>query len=178
MFEIRRVAAAVAIVAIALLPVPPAAAQSQETQGTGAAAENVKLTVRLGRLADGERTEVKSYDLIVISGGVSSRLLSGERKPFPAGEGGDGGSGRIVYQNIGFSTEAHAWVLDDGRIKIVATIEDSRIAEDVTAGAPDVETRQLAVGAIVEPGVPLEVSRVEGIREMSGFVEIEAKVGR
>ncbi len=43
---------------------------------------------------------------------------------------------------------------------------------------PHVETRQLSVNAVLTPGEPLEVGRVEGIRDRSGFVEVEAKILR
>lgn len=137
---------------------------------------NVKLTVRLGKLVDGKRGETKSYDLALVSGGVPSRLLSGARVPLPTSGGGEGeAGGAIVYQNIGFSTEAFAWVLADGRIKITATIEDSRLAVHAPQ-PPTVETRQLSVSAILKPGVPQEVTRVNGIGDLSGFVEVEAQV--
>ncbi len=161
----------------------PALAQDESTETSAGRQTNVLLTVRLGRLEGGKPTDVKSYDLVVVSGGPSSRLLSGARVPFPATaedrDADDHDMGRVtyVYQNIGFTTEAHAWVLADGRIKLVASLEDSFVkkSED-PAQPPYVETRQLSVNAILTPGKPMEVTRVEGIRESSGFVEIEAKV--
>jgi hypothetical protein len=151
------------------------AADSGDSDKGETASHNVMLTVRLGKLVDGKRTDVKSYDLVVVSGGMSSRLLSGARVPFPAASAEGDGPG-IAYQNIGFTTEAHAWVLEDGRIKVVATIEDSRVAAGPGEGPPAVETRQLAVNAILTAGKPMEVTRVQGIRDQSGFVEIEANL--
>jgi hypothetical protein len=156
-------------VAVALGIASVAMAAAEPAKGAAADGQNVKLTVRLGLLVDGGRTNVKSYELVLIDGGVSSKLLSGARVPFRGPEG-------PVYQNIGFTTEAHAWVLEDGRIKIVATIEDSRLVETGADRPPTVETRQVAVNAILEPGEPMEVTRVDGIRDQSGFLEIEAKV--
>jgi hypothetical protein len=176
MLDLKRTTVAAAIVAVALLPMVVVAADSQEVH-QGAAAKNVKLTVRLGKLVDGKRADMKSYDLVLVSGGIGSKLLSGARVPLPT-SGGDGSSQGFEYRNIGFTTEAHAWVLDDNRIKIVATIEDSRVVESGGGKPPTVETRQLAANAVVEPGVPMEVTRIQGIREQSGFVEIEAKVLR
>ena len=164
-----------------LLALSGVAAQSKPAAAEAGAetAQNVKLTVRLGQLADGKRADVKSYDVVLISGGAGTRLLSGARVPLPGARTEDGGSGAIVYQNIGFTTEAWAWVLADGRIKVAATIEDSRLVRAEGAGsAPSVETRQVSVNAILEPGKPLEVARNNGIRDGSGFIEIEAQVLR
>ena len=174
--------------ALALAVAPAAADQHMEASaaphsGAKAATENVKLTVRLGRLEGDTRRDVKSYDLIVISGGVSSRLLSGARMPIPTRRSAeespsdaDPGHVAYVYQNVGFSTEAHAWVLEDGRIKVVASIEDSYIEEMTEDEPPTVETRQLTFQVVLTPGVPVEVTRIEGIRDRSGFLEIEANV--
>jgi hypothetical protein len=43
------------------------------------ASVNVLLIFRLGTLEDGARKDVKSYQLVVISGGSGSRLLNGAR---------------------------------------------------------------------------------------------------
>jgi Flp pilus assembly secretin CpaC len=163
------------------LILPAGSIFAQEPDGA-LSGTNVLLTVRLGRLEAGKPTEVQSYNLVVVSGGPSSRLLSGARVPFPstaedADDDDGGGKVTYVYQNIGFTTEAHAWVLDDGRIKLIATLENSFVQPSSTKGEPpSVETRQLSVNAILTPGKPMEVTRIEGIRDSSGFVEIEAKV--
>jgi hypothetical protein len=156
---------------LVLLVSPPAIADDADPNV--AAAANVKLTVRLAKLVDDKPTDVKAYDLVLVSGGAPSRLLSGARVPFPAG-GDDGAS--LVYQNVGFTTEAYAWVLEDGRIKVAASIEDSRVVTPADGGPPTVETRQLSVNAVLTSGKPMEVTRVDGIRDSSGFVEIEAVV--
>ncbi len=115
---------------------------------------------------------------MVVRGGLGSRLLSGARVPFPATDEGDGDADGWVYQNIGFTTEVHAWVMKDGRIKLIATLEDSKVEAGKDGMPPSVETRQLSINAILTPGEPLEVGRVEGIRDRSGFVEVEAKILR
>lgn len=162
---------------IFLLPVSHLAAQSPEAD-RAAERTNVLLTVHLGKLVDGKRSEVKSYRLVLVDGGSSSRLLAGARVPFPAAADDAAGPGAFVYQNVGFTTEAHAWVLADGRVKIIASIEDSRVVAGNSGAPPSVQTRQLSVNAVLKPGIPMEVTRVEGIQDQSGFVEIEAEVGR
>ncbi len=183
MLETKRSRIAAAILVTGLLLAGHALAQSDEAAGTAAGpAENVLLTVRLGRLEEGKRVDVSSYQLVVVSGGPPSKFLSGARVPIPTGtEDDDDEQGAeltaYVYQNIGFTTQVHAWVMDDGRIKLIATLEDSFI-EAENDELPEIETRQLSINALLTPGKPLEVGRVEGIRERSGFVEIEAKLLR
>ena len=182
MLRIKQAWITTALMSAAILVAGPALAHDESTE-MSAGTTNVLLTVRLGRLEAGKPTDVKSYNLVVVSGGPSSRLLSGARVPFPAtaedADTDDDGMGKVtyVYQNIGFTTEAHAWVLNDGRIKLIASLEDSFVEPSKTKGEPpSVETRQLSINAILKPGEPLEVTRIEGIRESSGFVEIEAKI--
>ncbi len=57
-----------------------------------------------------------------------------------------------------------------------ATLEDSEVEAGQDGKPPSVETRQLSINAILTPGEPLEVGRVEGIRDRSGFVEVEARI--
>ena len=185
MLERNRVQLATVILAILLLPSLTAAQSSEPaTPASEGRQDNVLLTVRIGRLDTGKRQDVKSYDIVIVGGGVGSTLLSGARVPIPTTRRDDGkkdgaadeGMTSFVYQNIGFSTEVRAWILDDERIKLVANLEDSRLQEAPGDAPPIVETRQLSINAILEQGVPLEVSRVEGLRDQSGFVELEAKI--
>jgi len=41
-----------------------------------------------------------------------------------------------------------------------------------------VQTRQMRVNAVLTDGVPLELTRGEGVMDRPGFVEIEAKILR
>jgi len=50
------------------------------------------------------------------------------------------------------------------------------VIEDEDGGPPTVETHQVSVNAILENGVPMELTRVEGILDKPGFVEVEAKI--
>ena len=137
---------------------------------------NVAVKFRLGRIENGKRSVVKTYDLVVASGAVGSTLLSGHRVPFPMANGeGDGTMPRIVYQNIGFVTKVEAWIVGDKTIRIQADLEDSRIRE-ADSGPPTVETRQLTVNAVLRDGEPLELTRVESEIDPSGFVEVEARI--
>ncbi len=175
MLEIKRRWIVTVLLVAGLLSVGPILAESEGSGATAAGpAENVMLTVRIGQLEGNKRVSVKSYDLVVISGGLGSKLLSGARVPFPATDKGDVDG--WVYQNIGFTTEVHAWVMKDGRIKLIATLEDSEVEAGQDGKPPSVETRQLSINAILTPGEPLEVGRVEGIRDRSGFVEVEARI--
>ena len=64
----------------------------------------------------------------------------------------------------------------EGRIKLIATLEDSKVEAGKDGMPPSVETRQLSINAMLTPGEPLEVGRIEGIRDRSGFVEVEAEI--
>jgi Flp pilus assembly secretin CpaC len=146
-----------------------AAAEKASAQG------NVLLTVRIGKLEGDRRVDVKSYELVIASGGGSSSLLSGSRVPIPTASF-ENKTATFVYQNVGFSTNAEAKILSGGRIRIVANIEDSQVRPAGEGRPPTVETRQVSVNAILTAGKPLVVTKVEGIRDMSGFVEVEAEV--
>lgn len=180
--DLKRIGIAGIILALLFLPAMGATDRSRETaedEVAMPASVNILLTFRLGRLEDGARKDIKSYQLVVISGGSGSRLLNGARVPFPTTSSTNDETAdatTFVYQNIGFSTEVNAWMLADGRIKVIANIEDSRIGEPVSSKPATVETRQLSVDALLTPGTPLEVARVEEIRDQSGFVEVEAKI--
>ena len=179
MFRIKRRWVVAVFLVAGLLSVGPILAESSDSGEPAAGpAENVLLTVRMGKIEENKRVDVKSYDLVVVSGGLGSRLLSGARVPFPTSGEDDGDTGKWVYQNIGFTTEVHVWVTDDGRIKLIATLEDSRVESGKDGMPPSVETRQLSINAMLTPGKALVVGRVEGIRDRSGFVEVEAKILR
>jgi len=177
MIQFVRLVVSSAVLASFLLTGPATLAQSGEAElalETGDAI-NVLVTFRIGKLDGEKRVPVKSYDLVVTSGSSGSSLLSGARVPFPsAGSDEDGRS--FVYQNVGFSTTVRALVLDKKRIRLVAEIEDSRVSGGEGDQPPTVETRQLSVNATLTDGVPLELTRVEGITDQSGFVEVEAKI--
>lgn len=177
------------VLLLTLVLAAPLPAQTEPTEGSTQAGSktNVLLTFRMGTIEGGKRTTVKSYTLIVAEGNQGSKLLAGERVPFPAWTAGDGSDGEgtqaFVYQNIGFSTSVRVWLVDTNRIEIVADIEDSRVRPSEDGTPPTVETRQLTVNAILTDGVPLELTQVEVVTRKTGFVEtgfveVEAKILR
>jgi len=167
----RRLLCSMIVLSLSVAPLILAAEPSADSD-----LSNVKVTFRLGKLENGERVPLKSYDLVVAPGEIGSKLLSGARLPFPTGSGGDGGT--VVYQNVGFSTEVRAWVVGADRIKLVADIEDSRVRDGDDGPLPTVETRQLSVSAVLVDGKPLVLTRVDGVADLSGFVEVEARIMR
>ncbi len=185
---LRRIAAVLsgALLVVLLAPVLSAPAGAQEAKaGSGAEPQiNVRVTIRLGRMEQGKRTVLKTYDLVVAAGTAGSKLLSGARVPIPTasneGEKGLPGEGatRFVYQNIGFSADAKVWIVGDKKVKLLAELEDSRVKERTGNQPPFVETRQLSVNTILTDGTPMEVTRVEGEADQPGFVEIEARILR
>jgi hypothetical protein len=169
-------------IVIALLMIVPLAAAQSETPPAPdktISKANILVTVRIGKIEGTERVPVKSYSLIVADGTNGSKLLSGQRVPFPAGPGDAAeAEGGFIYRNLGFSSEVRAWIVDTKTIKLMAKIEDSRLLDAAAGGPPIVETRQLDVNAILTDGVPLELTRAEGITDQSGFVEVEAEILR
>ncbi len=165
-----------------ILVASAAPSRAQGTPAPAAAAEpraNVKVTIRIGRLENGQRRPTKSYELVVAPETAGSKLLAGARVPLPVGDGkAEADGARFVYQNIGFSAEAMVWILSSGKIKLQGNFEDSRLSEAVGGRPPVVETRQLSVNTVLTDGQPMEVTRVEGGTDPSGYVEVEAKVLR
>jgi len=161
---------AAAILLALVFATPPSAqdADASLVEGT----TNVRLIFKMGTIENGQKSQVKSYTLIVAEGPVGSKLLAGQRVPFP------GSDGAIVYQNVGFATEARVWIVDKHTIKVVVDIEDSRVLEGEGGNPPTVETRQLTVSAVLTEGVTLELTRVDGVADISGYVELEARVLR
>jgi hypothetical protein len=164
----------IAVVAALLIAAPVSQAQAEAAAEEGRA--NIMVTFRIGKLEDGKRVQVKSYDLVVADGTHGSRLLSGARMPFPTAEG-EGEMQAFVYQNIGFVTSVEAQIIDNSRILLRGELEDSRIREGEEEGAPPVvETRQLSVNVVLSDGVPLALTRVEGVSDHPGYVEVEASI--
>jgi len=156
---------AAAMAAMAFVALSPGT--SGETVEAAENRINVLIEVEIGNLVDGKRVVKKAYSLVVVDGGVPSKLLAGSRVPFPGGGEEDG----LVYQNVGFVTEMRVWVMESKRVRLVADIEDSRVvpAEDAST-PPVVETRQVSVSAILSDKEPLQVTQID-------LVEADAEVG-
>jgi hypothetical protein len=180
----RTLPGAAALAIACLLIHVPLAGAADDPPAAASPGANILLKIRIGRVEAGRRVPVRSYDLVVTSGGSTAKLLSGARVPIPmatreadaAGASDEKRMTSFTYQNVGFSAEAEALVVDKNKIRVAATIEDSRVKQGEVGTPPQVETRQLVVQAVFSEGVPIEVVRVEG--EESGYVEIEAKILR
>lgn len=170
---------ATAIVLLLIAPIVLAQNDAESAPDKDTSTANIRVTVRIGTIEGDERVTLKSYSLIVADGTPGSKLLSGQRVPFPSG-GGDaaGEEGGFIYRNVGFVTEVRAWLVDKKTIKLMAQIEDSRLRPGKTGQPPTVETRQLDVNVMLTDGVPLELTRAEGITDHTGFVEVEATILR
>ena len=172
--KVSRIALTGAAIVVAAVILAPAVTLAQDESHNQTSRTNVLLTFRMGTFEDDRRDVKKSYQLVVAEGPVGSKLLSGQRVAFPTTSGD--ASQVYVYQNIGFSTEVRVRLIDKKTIKVVANIEDSVVNRDETGAPPSVETRQLSVNVVLTDGEPLELTRVEGILDDSGFVEIVAEI--
>lgn len=170
----------IAVTALLLTIAPIVSAQAEPPAAESHMSKsNVLVTVRIGKVENGKRETIKSYDLVVADGTNGSKLLSGQRVPFPTGVGeSSGDEPGFVYRNIGFVTEVRAWIVGDKLIKLMAQIEDSRLTAGQAGLPPIVETRQLDVNAMLTDGVAMDLTRAQGITDQSGFVEVEAKILR
>jgi len=166
----RRLLGALVILPALILLAPTAVHSADAPEAHGRT--NVELIFKMGRIEDGKKVEYKSYRLVVADG-EGSKLLAGQRVPFPGADGAP-----TVYQNIGFVTEAQVLMLDKKTIKVIADIEDSRLIDGAAGAPPRVETRQLAVSAVLTEGVALELTRVDGVMDISGYVDLEARILR
>jgi hypothetical protein len=171
MKKITSILLGVTLMAALLISAPLSRAQAE---GEAAASKaNILLTFRISRLADGKVEKVKTYELMVADGQQGSRLLSGSRMPFPAAEG-EGNVQQFVYHNVGFTTSVEAEIIGEKRILLRADLEDSRVREGEPGEPPIVETRQLSVNVVLTDGVPLALTRVKGLSDYPGAVEVEA----
>jgi hypothetical protein len=161
------------LVATVVVTTPVSRAQAEQSAGESKA--NILLTFRISRFVEGKREQVKAYELVVADGLRASRLLSGARVPFPAAEG-EGDMKPFVYHNVGFTTSVEAEIVGKNKILLLADIEDSRVREGEADEPPVVETRQLSVNVILSDGVPLALTRVEGVSDHPGYVEVEATI--
>jgi hypothetical protein len=144
--------------------------------------KNVLLLVRIVQMEGANRLPIKTYSLVVADGSPGSKLLAGARVPFPTEvPGTEKGSGDltgmgIAYQNIGFSTNARAWIVGEDKIRVMADIEDSQVVPGAEGAPPMVETRQMSVNAVLTDRTPLELTRAEGQGGRTAFVEVEARI--
>jgi hypothetical protein len=171
MKSLASILSGIALFAALLTAGPVVPAQEEDAAGDGR--KNIMLTFRIGKFEDGKMEQVKAYELVVADGTRGSSLLSGARVPFPAAEG-EGEIQPFVYHNVGFSTTVEAEIFGDDRILLRAELEDSRIREGEEGDPPVVETRQLRINVVLTNGVPLTLTRVKGLSDVPGYVEVEA----
>lgn len=174
--HLRRLASLVSLVAMA--SVGWAGEQSDE-----ASERNIRVTIRVGQTEEGQLS-VRSYQLIVVDGGERTNLMTGSRFPIPTTTFQTSQPPREIvpmtsytYQNVGFSAELRAWLMTDGKIKVDAAIEMSRVGRDPLAdGRPLIVTRDQQFQSLLTPGVAMEVSRVESANPGVSFFEIQADI--
>ena len=127
----------------------------------------VELTIRVGSMEDGKREPRREYDVIAING-QQSEFVSGGRVPIPTTSFNTSNGNEAVpmtaftYQNVGFSAQLQVWV-DGDAIRLDANIEDSHLSEQpAVQERPIIATHQQRVHAILEDGVPLQLTRAQG----------------
>ena len=176
----RRTPVLLCVLALAALPLAAEMNVPDRDKNEDSHALNVLVTIRVGA----PDAPVKSYQLVADGGGQAAKLMDGQRVPIPTTTFQTSSPPDVIvpmtsytYQNVGFEAEVRAWVQEDGRIKIVAEIEDSRLADEPAAGGrPVIQTRHQRVHGTLIEGEPLRMTRVEEEGAGVRYLEILAEV--
>ena len=136
---------------------------------------NIELTVRVGEMDAGEPMDTTTYTFTLTSGESHSSFDSGLRMPIPTTVG-EPGQTTYSYQNIGFSLNARAQLLDNNQIQIDLSLEDSSIARP--GKVPVIATVNASTNTLLTAGKPLQLTNIQGSADESMYIEIEANILR
>ena len=145
---------------------------------------NVQVSITVSGL-EGGTASPRTYRLVAVDGGARATLFTGSRVPIPATTFQSAGQGSevvpytsYVYQNVGFEARVRARVLSDGRIHLDAEIEDSFVDAAASGkwGRPFIDARSQQMSAVVESGVPMEITRLDDRTPRAAVLEIRADV--
>jgi len=165
------VACAALVFSLALALVPDAQAQGTDSNS------NVRVTFTLGKIeGKDKKTPVKSFALVVTSGGPPATVLTGARVPIPTTEATDKGAvTTYTYQNVGLSADVEAAILGSNEVRVRANVEHSWIDPETAETQPVVETRHQRVGVVLKDGVALEIARSSDGTDLR-YVEVKADI--
>ena len=141
---------------------------------------HVLVTISIG---EGRNEPARQYQLMVAEGGEMARLFTGTRVPIPTTTFQSQTEPAVpltsfTYQNVGFTAQVRTW-LRDGKIKLDANIEESRIAPGSSnVPQPAVQTSQQTIQALLADGKPMRILRADDTAVKSGFVEFKAEIVR
>lgn len=134
---------------------------------------NIQLTVRVGHVNAGEIMDPSTYTFTLVSGETRSSFDSGLRMPIPTSVG-EPGQTTYSYQNVGFSLNAKAILLDNNQIQVDLSLEDSSIARP--GKVPVIATVNASTNTLLTAGKPLQLTNIQGSADESMFIEIEANI--
>lgn len=141
---------------------------------------HVLVTISIG---DGKKEPARQYQLVVAEGGEMARLFTGTRVPIPTTTFQSETAPAVpvtsfTYQNVGFTAQLRTW-LRDGKIKVDANIEESRIAPGSSnASQPAVQASQQTFQALLTDGKPMRILRADDTAGKAGYVELKAEIVR
>jgi hypothetical protein len=160
------------VLALAVSRLPAAGAEA-----TPDSTSNVRVTFTLGKVeGKDKKTPLKSFALVVTSGGPSATLLTGARVPIPTTQATDAGTATTyTYQNVGLSAEVEAAIGAGSEVQMRATVENSWIDPSTKDTQPVVETRHQRISVLLKDGVALEIARSSDGEELR-YVEVKADI--
>ena len=165
---IRRKSFVALAVGTTLLLLPPALSYAEQVQS--AVASNVLVKITLAKQEDGGQKVQKSYEMVCPGDGERSEIGSGYRIPIPTttfNTSNAAGSSIVpvtsfTYQNVGFSATFRARVLNDGRVSLIGSVEESFPSGSSTSAQgldlPRIAFYQHEVNAVLEDGVGLQTT--------------------
>jgi hypothetical protein len=182
--------ASLALVTALIVAVVPAAGDTASS--LDGHAPNVLVKITLGKIEDGDRKPLRSYQLLAPGSGAPARLSTTNRIPIPTitmGQDSDGHStpaSSFTYQNIGFQANVRAHVLGGGMVEINADIDDSALYNpaDIERGKPGQPSAPVVTGvtqsiqAFVTQGTPIVSTLVEDPKGQSIYIQIGAEILR
>jgi hypothetical protein len=177
-------------VPIALVTAPSVAADSDDAPRRES---NVLVKITVGRIENGDRKPMRSYQVLTPGGGGPARINTSNRIPIPAmtampAQNEDGAHIMPVtsfsYQNVGFQASVRTVILGSDTVKLSADIEDAALYNPAdinrkpgAATAPVVTSfTQTISDAIVRKGSPLITTVVDDPKGQSMYVQIGAEI--
>ena len=152
--------------------VPSTSAQAPGRRAAADAGDNVRVTLRVGRLVDGRSMTVNTYELLVTVDSEPTEFLAGRRIPLVRQEQRVDDEVVVTdydYQSVGFSAQIWVESVTGSRLRLRGSIEDSTI---VSSGpTPTIETHQLRIDTVVADGATQELMRIDAPGGTKGFVE-------
>ncbi len=169
------------LVAILATVLPSLASGPDVASPTG----NVRITIELGRLESGKKSEVRHYECVTLLG-EKMDLNIGNRVPFPATTDPSASESETpvpvasyTYQNVGLTANLMATRSERGRIEVAGDIAASMLGglpPDVHSSAPPkIGTITRRVNVLLDGGKPQRILTAEEPSLGTVYIELKAE---